>query len=51
MNNPRKVYVYSVINDYIEPEYIDTFKKMNAELLKGTKETLLAFIHDEKNLS
>jgi len=44
MNNSRKVYVYSDVSNYLEDDYIDLFKSMNAELFKGTVDTLTNFI-------
>jgi DNA polymerase I-like protein with 3'-5' exonuclease and polymerase domains len=40
----RKIYVYSETRDYLTDEYLEEFKKTGAELIKGTPESLLAFI-------
>ena len=40
----RKIYVYSSTNDYMEQEYVDKIKSSNAELYKGTVESLKRFI-------
>ena len=50
MKNKRKVYIHSTENDYLTEEYIDLFASMNAELLQGNEENLLAFIEANERI-
>lgn len=44
MKGKRTVYIHSDVSDYMEPEYLDLFESMNAELKKGSLENLKAFL-------
>lgn len=42
----RKVFVYSETRDYIQEEYIDLFKSMGAEIVKGTEASFKRYIEE-----
>lgn len=46
MNNSRKVYIYSDNHDYLEEEYIELFRKMNATIHKGDALTFATYLKE-----